>query len=132
MAASREETEGLRRRLDDLEEHYEALSRAALDAVGILGTGGLLLLDHLQGIPDQVEHAVEVGICRGAMLVFSAAQLYSGQDLCWMEPGFPQGMTLRERERLADDFARAAGFIAAEVSISNLLEKGANPDVAIP
>ena len=39
---------------------------------------------------------------------------------------------LRERERLADDFAGAAGFISTEVSISNLLEKGANPDVAIP
>ena len=39
---------------------------------------------------------------------------------------------LRERERLTDDFAGAAGFIAANVSISNLLEKGANPDEAIP
>ena len=117
--------------MDDLEEHYEALSRAALDAVGILGTGELLLLDRLRGIPDQVERAVELGIRRGAMLVFTAAQLRSGQDLCWLEPGFPEGMTLRERERLADDFAGAAGFIAAEVSISNLLEKGANQDEAI-
>ena len=132
MAASCGETEGLRWQLDDLEECYEALSCAALDAVGILGTGGLRLLDRLQGIPDQVEHAVELGIRRGAMLVFSAAQLYSGQDLCWMEPGFPQGMTLRVRERLADDFTGAMGFIAAEASTSNLLEKGADPDVAIP
>ena len=128
MAASREETEGLRRRLDDLEERYEALSRAALDAVGIQGTGGLLLLDRLRGIPDQVE----LGIRRGAMLAFTAAQLCSGHDLCRLEPGFPEGTTLWERERLADDFTRAAGFIAADVSISNLLEKGANPDVAIP
>ena len=52
MDASREETEGLRRWLDDLEERYEVLSCAALDAVGILGTGGLLLLDRLPGIPD--------------------------------------------------------------------------------
>ena len=90
MAASREETEGLRRRLDDLEERYEALSRAALDAVGILGMGGLLLLDRLQGIPDQVE----LGIRRGAMLAFAAAQLRSGQDLCRLEPRFPEGTTL--------------------------------------
>ena len=131
MAASRGETEGLRRRLDDLEERYEALSRAALDAVGILGTGGLLLFDRLRGIPDQVERAVELGIRRGAMLAFTAAQLCSGHDLCRLEPGFPEGMMLRERERLADDFAGAAGFIAAEVSISNLLEKGANRDEAI-
>ena len=95
MAASREETEGLRRWLDDLEERYEAISRAALDAVGILGTGGLLLLDRLRGIPDQVERAVELGIRRGAMLAFAAAQLCSGQDLRRLEPGFPQGMTLR-------------------------------------
>ena len=80
MAASRGETEELRQWLDFLEECYEALSRAALDLVGILGTGGLLLLDRLRGIPD---------------------------------------------------FAGAAGFIAAEVSISNLLEKGANRDEAI-
>ena len=118
----------LRRRLDDLEECYEALSCAAFDAVGILGMGGLLLLDRLRGIPDQVE----LGIRRGAMLAFAAAQLCSGQDLRRLEPGFPEGTTLRERERLADDFARAAGFIAAEISISNLLEKGANPDEAIP
>ena len=132
MAASRGETKGLRRRLDDLEECYEALSCAALDAVGILGTGGLLLFDRLRGIPDQVERAVELGIRRGAMLAFAAAQLHSGQDLRWLEPSFPEGTTLRERERLADDFAGATGFIAADVSISNLLEKGANPDVAIP
>jgi hypothetical protein len=132
LAASREETEGLRRWLDDLEERYEVLSRAALDAVGILGTGGLLLLDRLRGIPDQVEHAVELGICRGAMLAFAAAQLRSGHDLRRLEPGFPEGTMLRERERLADDFAGAAGFITADVSISNLLEKGANPDEAIP
>ena len=132
MAASRGETKGLHRRLDDLEERYEALSRAALDAVGILGTGGLLLLDRLRGIPDQVEHAVELGIRRGAMLAFTAAQLRSGHDLCRLEPGFPEGTTLWERERLADDFTRAAGFIAADVSISNLLEKGPNPDEAIP
>ena len=132
MAASRGETEGLRWQLDDLEECYEALSRAALDAVGILGTGGLLLLDHLRGIPDQVERAVELGICQGAMLVFATAQLRSGQDLRRLEPGFPVGTTLRKRERLADDFAGATGFIAADVSISNLLEKGANPDEAIP
>ena len=76
--------------------------------------------------------AVELGIRRGAMLAFAAAQLCSGQDLRRLEPSFPEGMMVRERERLADDFARAAGFIAAEVSISNLLEKGANPDEAIP
>ena len=132
MAASCGETEGLRWQLDDLEECYEALSCAALDAVGILGTGGLRLLDRLQGIPDQVEQAVELGIRRGAMLAFAAAQLRSGQDLRRLEPGFPEGTTLRERERLADDFAEAASFIAAEVSISNLLKKGANPDVGIP
>ena len=131
MAASREETEGLRRQLDNLEERYEALSRAALDAVGILGTGGLLLLDHLQGIPNQVQRAVELGIRRGAMLAFAVAQLRSSQDLRRLEPGFPEGTMLRERERLADDFAGAEGFIAAEVSISNLLEKGANWDEAI-
>ena len=73
MAASCGETEGLRRRLDDMEERYEALSRVALDVVGILGTGGLLLLDRLRGIPDQVERAVELGIRRGAMLAFTAA-----------------------------------------------------------
>ena len=131
MAASRGETKGLCRRLDDLEERYEALSHAALDAVGILGTGGLLLLDRHRGIPDQVERAVELGIRRGAMLAFAAAQLRSGQDLRRLGPGFPKGMTLRERERLADDFAGVAGFIAAEISISNLLEKGANWDEAI-
>ena len=132
MAASRGETEGLRWQLDDLEECYEALSRAALDAVGILGTGGLLLLDRLRGIPDQVEHTVELGIHRGAILAFATTQLRSSQDLRRLEPGFPKGTTRRERERLADDFAGAAGFIAADVSISNLLEKGANPDEAIP
>ena len=132
MAASRGETEGLRRRLDDLEERYEALSRAALVAVGILVTGGLLLLDRLRGIPDQVERAVELGIRRGAMLAFAAAQLRSGQDLRRLEPGFPEGTTLWERERLANDFTGAAGFIAVDVSINNLLEKGANPDEAIP
>ena len=122
----------MRRWLDDLEECYEALSRAALVAVGILGTGGLLLLDRLRGIPDQVECAVELSIRRGAMLAFTAAQLRSGHDLRQLEPGFPEGTTLRERERLADDFAGAAGFIAAEVSISNLVKKRANPDEAIP
>ena len=132
MAASREETEGLHRWLDDLEERYEVLSYAALHAVGILGTGGLLLLDRLRGIPDQVEHAVELGIRRGAMLAFATAQLHSGQDLRWLEPDYPEGTMLRARESLADDFAGAAGFIAAEVSISNLVEKGANPDEAIP
>ena len=128
MATSCEETEGLRRQLDNLEERYEALSRAALDAVGIQGTGGLLLLDRLRGIPDQVE----LGIRRGAMLAFTAAQLCSGHDLCRLEPGFPEGTTLRARKSLADDFAGAAGFIAAEVSISNLIEKWANLDEAIP
>ena len=78
MAASCGETEGLCRQLDDLEERYEALSRAALDAVGILGTGELLLLDRLRGIPDQVERAVELGIRWGAMLAFATAQLHSG------------------------------------------------------
>jgi len=41
-------------------------------------------------------------------------------------------MMLLEWERPADDFAGAAGFITSEVSITNLLEKGADPDVAIP
>ena len=132
MATSREETEGLCRLLDDLEERYEVLSCAALDAVGILGTGGLLLLDGLRCILDQVECVVELGIHRGVMMAFSAAQLRSGQDLHRLEPGFLDGTTLRERERLADDFAGAASFIAADVSISNLLEKGASPDEAIP
>jgi len=128
LATSCEETEGLRQWLDDLEERYEVLSRAVLDAVGIQGTGGLLLLDRLRGIPDQVE----LGIRWGTMLAFAAAQLRSGRDLRRLEPGFPEGTTLRERERLADDFAGAAGFIAADVSISNLLKKGANLDEAIP
>ena len=39
---------------------------------------------------------------------------------------------LRARKSLADDFAGAEGFIAAEVSISNLVEKGANLGEAIP
>ena len=89
MATSREETEGLCRLLDDLEERYEVLSRAVLDAVGILVMGGLLLLDRLRGIPDQVECAVELSIRRGAMLAFAAAHLRSGQDLRRLEPGFP-------------------------------------------
>ena len=90
------------------------------------------MLDRLRGIPDQVERVVELGIRWGTMLAFAAAQLRSGRDLRRLEPGFPEGTTLRERERLADDFAGAAGFIVAEVNISKLLEKGADPDVAIP
>ena len=90
------------------------------------------MLDRLRGIPDQVERAVELGIRQGTMLAFAVAQLRSGQDLRRLEPGFPEGTTLWERERLADDFTGAVGFIVAEVNISNLLEKGADPDVAIP
>ena len=54
-----------------------------------------------------------LGIPRGAMLALVATQLHSSRDLRQPEP------TLLEREQPADDFAGAAGLIAAEFSITN-------------
>jgi len=47
LAAFRSETESLLQYLNDMEDRHDALSCTTFDAVGILGTGVMLLLDRL-------------------------------------------------------------------------------------
>ena len=57
------------------------MSRAADRAVGIMGPEGSSLPERLRDLTDQVEQAMELRVCWGAMLALAIAQLRSGHDL---------------------------------------------------
>jgi hypothetical protein len=62
----REQAEELCRRLNDLEDRHDELTRAAEVAVAVVGPRLQLLPDHLRALPRRVQEAVRAGARQGA------------------------------------------------------------------
>ena len=67
---------------------------------------------------------MNLGIWRGTALALATAQLRSGQELCFLGPGFPSRTTKEERVSLTRDFADAATHhIVDETDNAELLRR---------
>lgn len=128
----RGDLEEMRRRLDVLEGGYMVLIRAATFAVDTLRPIRLSLSAHLWRFLEQVERAMELGICRGGMLALATVDLHSGHNLRQLGPRFLDGTTLQECEELLDYFAGATEFIAAKMDVGDLLQKGLDMNIRFP
>jgi hypothetical protein len=127
LATSRLEADELCSCLNDLEDHHETLSRAALDAMRVVRPEGHLLPDCLRSLPRQVRDAVVLAVCREAASALALTRVQSGWDLAWLEPGFLMATSPQELRALMNMFARAAAIITMEVNVDDILTRGADP-----
>lgn len=113
---SHHETAELRNRLNDLEDHHEALAQVSLAVVRVVRPSRRLLPDRLQ-----VRDAMSLGAHYGAAVALASAHLCSGQHLAGLELGFPEGVGDHDRRALLLDFSGAAAVIAAVVDVDTIL-----------
>ena len=60
-------------------------------------------------------------ICLGAASAMAAAQLWLGEDLTMVEPGFPGETGYRQRENLIDEFSIVGDGILTAVDVEDII-----------
>ena len=89
----------------------ESLQLAANVAADAINARGSVIDARLQDIPVRVLEITLHGVCRGASVVLTAAQVQTGHDLHTMEVGFPNNDGPKGHEDLIEDFTIAAEAI---------------------
>ena len=77
----------------------------------------------LQDIPARVQEIALHGVCYGASVVLTAAQVQTRHDLHAMEVGFPTGDGPEGHEDLIEDFTTTAKAIVDITSAQDVVNK---------
>jgi hypothetical protein len=123
----REQAEELRRRLNDLEDRHDELTRAAEVAVTVVGPGLQLLPDRLRALPRRVKEAVRAGARQGAARALATADVQVDFPLADLQPEWP--LPPDQHRHYALHFPIAADAAAAGVDIDGVLRDGAAADI---
>ena len=99
----------------------ESLQLAANVVVDVVNARGSPIDACLQDIPARVQEIALHGICHGASVALTAAQVQTGYELHAMETGFPMGDGPEEHEDLLEEFIVA---VEAVVDITSAQDVG--------
>ena len=89
----------------------ESLQLAANVATDVVNARGFPIDARLQDIPARVQEIALHGICHGASVALTAAQVQTGYELHAMETSFPMGDGPEEHEDFLEEFVIAAEAI---------------------
>jgi hypothetical protein len=123
----REQAEELHRRLNDLEDCHDDLTRVAEVAVAVVGPGLQLLPDRLRALPGHVQEAVRAGAHQGAARALAMADIQVEFPLADLQPEW--SLPSDQHRHYALHFPIAADAAAAGVDIDGVLCDGAAADI---
>jgi hypothetical protein len=123
----REQPEKLHRRLNDLEDRHNDLTREAEVAVALVGPGIQLLPDRLRALPGRVQEAVCAGARQGAARALATADIQVEFPLADLQLEWP--LPPDQHRHYALHFPLAADAAAARVDIDGVLRDGAAADI---
>jgi hypothetical protein len=123
----REQAEELCRRLNDLEDRHDELTRVAEVAVAVVGPGLQLLPDRLRALPRCVHEAVRAGARQGAARTLATADIQVNFPLADLQQEWP--LPPDQHRHYALHFPIAADVAAAGVDIDGVLRDGVAADI---
>ena len=101
----------------------ESLQLAANAAVDAVNARGSLTNARLHDFPARIQEIALHGVCHGAAVALTAAQVQTGYKLHAMETGFPMGDGPEEHEDLLEEFVVAAEAIVDITSAQDAVNK---------
>ena len=101
----------------------ESLQLAANAAVDAVNAHGSLINAHLHDVLAYVREIALHGVCHGAAVALTMAQVQTGYELHAMEAGFPSGDSPEEHEDLLEEFVMAAEAIVDITSAQDVVNK---------
>ena len=101
----------------------ESLQLAANVVMDAVNARGPPIDARLQDILAHVEEIALHGVCHGAVVALTAAQVQTGYELHAMETGFPMGDGPEEHEDLMEKFVVAAEAIVDITSARDVVNK---------
>jgi uncharacterized Rossmann fold enzyme len=123
----REQAEKLRRRLNDLEDGHDELTRVAEVAIAVVGPGLQLLPDRLRALPRRVQEAVCAGARQGAARALATADIQVDCPLADLQPEWP--LPPDQHRHYVLHFPIVADAAAAGVDIDGVLRDSAAADI---
>jgi hypothetical protein len=128
--AYHKEARVLRARLNDLEDHNDALKQVARETITMVRPRVHVqgLVDRLRDLLDLVRGVVTLGARCGAGSALAAAYFWSGGAFEGLVPRFSQGVDPQERTVRVLSFSEVTCAIAAEVHADDILQIGTEPD----
>ena len=106
-----------------LTAQLESLQLAANAAVDAINARGASIDACLQDIPARVREIALHGVCHGASMALTAAQVQTGYDLHAMEAGFSMGDDPEGHEDLLEEFIVAAEAVVDITSAQDVVNK---------
>ena len=103
---------------------YQDLHAAASNAVRVLlppTHARTTLVDHLRTMPPWVMEVATYCILLGATLAMAAAQLWLGEDLTVVEPGFSGETSYQQRENLIGEFSAVVNGVLVVVDVEDII-----------
>ena len=91
-----------------------------MDAINARGS---LIDARLRDVSARVQEVTLHGVCHGAAVALTVAQVQTGHELHAMETGFPMGDGPEEHEDLLEEFVMAAEAIVDITSTQNVVNK---------
>ena len=82
---------------------------------------GMTLADCLCTVPPWVMEVAMYCILLGAALAMAATQLWLGEDLIVVEPGFPEETSYRQHENLIGEFSAKGDGVLAAVDVEDII-----------
>jgi len=101
----------------------ESLQLVANTVVDAVNTRGSLINARLHDVPTRVQEIDLHGVCHGAAVALTAAQVQTGYELHAMETGFPSSDGPEEHEDLLEEFVMATEAIVDITSAQDVVNK---------
>ena len=101
----------------------ESLQLAANTVVDAVNAWGSLINARLHDVPAHVQEIALHGVCHGAAVALTAAQVQTGYELHAMETSFPMGDGPEEHEDLLEEFTMAVEAIVYITSAQDVVNK---------
>jgi len=101
-------------------ESLQLAANAAADAVNARGSS---IDARLQDVPAHVQEIALHGVCHGASVALTVAQVQIGYELHTMETSFPMGDDPEEHEDLMEEFVVAVEAIVDIMSAQDVVNK---------
>ena len=101
----------------------ESLQLAVNTAIDVVNVRGSSIDAHLQDVLVHVWEIALHGICHGAAVALTVAQVQTGYELHAMETGFPVGDGPEEHVDLLEEFTIAAEVVVDITSAQDVVNK---------
>jgi hypothetical protein len=105
-------------------DRFQALHRPAGNAICALvppAPAGTTLEERLRSVSVRVVEVANYCIRLGATIAQTAAQLWLGEDLTRLEPGFPIDLTFEQCDDLVSDFFAMVDGVLVTVNVEDII-----------